>query len=190
MPVLAMSAPMCRVLPPAPAQKSTTISLALRLEQQRQQLAAFVLHLEPALLEAAVLNSGARSLAPQADRRIRRGFAGKSFLRQPCVCTSSRVALRVLTRRSTGAGRLSASASRRVSASAASGVPPPAGRSRASCARGIGTSVYGTLVRPCIAELGAQALGQPVGQIGLDVERQAAASSVRARPASATASPR
>src|SRR5713226_8288193 len=31
----------------------------------------------------------------------------------------------------------------------ATGVLPPAGRSCASCARGIGTSLYGTLARPC-----------------------------------------
>ncbi len=115
-PVLRMMAPSASVLPPAPAQKSTTISPRLA----------------PTIWDRIWLPSSCTSMAPllNSGRFCRAGFCrmrrpsganGVDVLRigacASSAATSSRVALSELTRKSSGAGLFMASASSSVSSS-------------------------------------------------------------------------
>ena len=75
---------------------------ALGIEHQRQQLRAFVLHLDGTARES--VHPGQRRLAlhTQAPGRVRCGFGDDAGIGQ-FLCTSARLAFSALTRRSSGA---------------------------------------------------------------------------------------
>ena len=97
-----------RVLPPAPAQKSQTRMPGPRVGEQRNELRALVLHLDQARPEdgrAPPAPAGRRRAVPRATTaspRPRCRFAASAAL------ASSRVAFRLLARRSSGASPSSA----------------------------------------------------------------------------------
>ena len=80
-PVLAINAPRCSVLPPAPAQKSTIISLRFGSSRYDSNWLPSSCTSNNPSLKLWVLNSAALG-APQADGRVRRGFDGNAFLDQ------------------------------------------------------------------------------------------------------------
>ena len=87
-PLFAIRAAIASVLPPAPAQRSTTCSPGFTRGQERRELRALVLDLEPALeeLRLAVQRRPAPVLAErdaQADRRMRRPHRRK--MREPVL---------------------------------------------------------------------------------------------------------
>ena len=104
---------------------------ALGVGQQRQQLAAFVLHLDLAAREDVELVQRRLAREAQSPGRIRRRHGLDAGLRAAPACTSSRLAFSVLTRRSSGAGcveRLRRAARTRRRAAACSGSASQSGR--------------------------------------------------------------
>ena len=101
-PVLRMAAPMARVLPPAPAQKSTTISPRLASSSRASNW-------EPSSCTSMAPRTKAGSLVSAGlpcTRRPQGEYGVASVLIAACAssfCTCSRFSFRILTRRSSGA---------------------------------------------------------------------------------------
>ena len=103
------------VLPPAPAQRSSTCSPGLGADHERGDLAALVLHLEPALLEGRLdLHVGVAALACRSARCAGRPARTASRPRRSGPAPSAtfgRSAFSRLTRMSSGGRSASASPS-------------------------------------------------------------------------------
>ena len=145
-PVLRMAAPSARVLPPAPAQKSTTISPRLAsVNRASSWLPSSCTSTSPRVKTSSLFSAGLPcTRSPQGEKGVGATVQPASTR---ALSTSSRLAFRVLTRRSSGALADSASTrgqkpSPRVSCS---GVASQSGRLWRSFSGSVARSMARTL---------------------------------------------